>query len=118
MAKESVDYTRAAKTTFLFSFVQIVSIAVAIIRNKIIAVILGPTGVGLISIFTTYTNFVKTGACLGLSQSAVRDISEAYEANDYSRFSRTISLTNKLVVCTSLLGVLVTVLMSPFFCFC
>ena len=115
MAKESVDYTRAAKTTFLFSFVQIVSIAVAIIRNKIIAVILGPTGVGLISIFTTYTNFVKTGACLGLSQSAVRDISEAYEANDYSRFSRTISLTNKLVVCTSLLGVLVTVLMSPFF---
>lgn len=115
MAEESVDYKRAAKTTFLFSVVQIVSIVVAIVRNKVIAVLLGPTGVGLMSVFTTYTNFVKTGACLGLSQSAVRDISEAYEKNDKYRFSRIISLTNKLVLMTSCLGIVITLVMSPLF---
>lgn len=115
MAEEHVDYKRAAKTTFLFSAVQVVSTVVAIVKNKIIAVLLGPTGVGLISIFNTYINFVKTGACLGLSQSAVRDISEAYEADDKERFSRIISLTNRLVLMTSGLGILVTVIMSPFF---
>ena len=115
MAEEHVDYKRAAKTTFLFSAVQVVSTVVAIVKNKIIAVLLGPTGVGLISVFNTYINFVKTGACLGLSQSAVRDISEAYEANDKERFSRIISLTNRLVLMTSGLGILVTVVMSPFF---
>ena len=115
MAEEHVDYKRAAKTTFLFSAVQVVSTVVAIVKNKIIAVLLGPTGVGLISIFNTYINFVKTGACLGLSQSAVRDISEAYENGDKERFSRIISLTNRLVLLTSGLGILVTLIMSPLF---
>ena len=115
MAEEHVDYKRAAKTTFLFSAVQVISTLCAIVKNKIIAVLLGPTGVGLISVFNTYINFVKTGACLGLSQSAVRDISEAYEADNKDRFSRIISLTNKLVLMTSGLGILVTVIMSPFF---
>lgn len=115
MAEENVDYKRAAKTTLLFSGVKVVTIIVGIIRNKIAAVLLGPIGVGINSIFNTYLHFVQTGAGLGLSQSAVRDVSEAYEQKDKNRFSRIISLTNSLVVLTSLLGVLVTVIMSPFF---
>ena len=115
MAEENVDYKRAAKTTLLFSGVKVVTIIVGIIRNKIAAVLLGPIGVGINSIFNTYLHFVQTGAGLGLSQSAVRDVSEAYEQKDKYRFSRIISLTNSLVVLTSLLGVLVTVIMSPFF---
>ena len=113
--EENVDYKRAAKTTFLFSGVKVVTVIVAILKNKLAAVLLGPIGVGINSIFNTYLTFVTTGACLGLSQSAVRDISEAYEQNNPERFSRIISLTNRLVVLTSLLGVVVTVVMSPFF---
>lgn len=113
--EENVDYKRAAKTTILFSGVKVVTIVVGIIRNKIAAVLLGPIGVGINSIFNTYLHFVQTGAGLGLSQSAVRDVSEAYEQKDKNRFSRIISLTNSLVVLTSLLGVAVTVLMSPLF---
>ena len=112
---ENIDIKRAAKTTFLFSAVQVVSTVAAIAKNKLIAILLGPTGVGIISIFNTYINFVKTGACLGLSQSAVRDISEAYESGEKERFSRIISLTNRLVLLTSGLGILVTIIMSPFF---
>ena len=113
--EEKVDYKRAAKTTILFSAVKVVTVIVAIIKNKIAAVLLGPIGVGISNIYNTYLQFVQTGACLGLSQSAVRDISEAYEQKDAQRFSRTISLTNRLVLFTSLLGVGVTILMSPFF---
>ena len=112
---EKVDYKRAAKTTILFSAVKVVTVVVSIVRNKLAAVLLGPIGVGINNIYNTYLQFVQTGACLGLSQSAVRDISEAYELKDQQRFSRIISITNRLVVLTSLLGILVTVLMSPFF---
>lgn len=113
--EENVDYKRAAKTTLLFSGVKVVTIIVGIIRNKLAAVLLGPIGVGINSIYQTYLQFVQTGAGLGLSQSAVRDVSEAFEQNDSERFSRIISLTNKLVVFTALLGVAVTIIMSPFF---
>lgn len=115
MAEEHVDYKRAAKTTILFSGVKVVTIIVGIIRNKLAAVLLGPIGVGITSIYNTYLQFVQTGAGLGLSQSAVRDVSEACEQKDAERFSRIISLTNKLVVFTALLGVAVTIIMSPFF---
>lgn len=113
--EENVDYKRAAKTTLLFSGVRVVTIIAGIIRNKIAAVLLGPAGVGIISIYNTYLNFVQTGAGLGLSQSAVRDVSEACEQNNYERFSRIISLTNKLVLLTAFLGIVVTILMSPLF---
>lgn len=113
--EKTVDYKRAAKTTILFSGVKVVTVVVSILRNKLAAVLLGPIGVGINNIYNTYLQFVQTGACLGLSQSAVRDISEAYELKDSRRFSRIISLTNRLVVLTSLLGILITVMMSPFF---
>lgn len=115
MPTENVNYKRAAKTTVLFSGVKIVTIIVGIIRSKLAAVLLGPTGVGIISIYNTYLHFVQTGAGLGLSQSAVRDVSEAYEQNDIEKFSRIISLTNRMVIITALLGVVATIIMSPFF---
>lgn len=115
MAEEHVDYKRAAKTTLLFSGVKVITIIVGIIRNKLAAVLLGPVGVGINSIFQTYLQFVQTGAGLGLSQSAVRDVSEACEQKNAERFSRIISLTNRLVVFTALLGIAVTIIMSPLF---
>lgn len=115
MAEENVDYKRAAKTTLLFSGVKVVTIIVGIIRNKLAAVLLGPIGIGINSIYQTYLQFVQTGAGLGLSSSAVRDVSEAYEQKDEKRFSRIISLTNRLVLLTALLGIVVTIIMSPFF---
>jgi len=111
----SVDYKRAAKTTILFSGVKVVTVIVSIVKNKLAAVLLGPIGVGIINVYNTYLSFVQTGACLGLSQSAVRDISEAYEQKDPKKFSRIICVTNRLVLLTSLLGIVVTIIMSPFF---
>lgn len=112
---EKVNYKGAAKTTALFSVVQIIKIAVGIVRNKFVAVLLGPSGMGIMGVFHTYTHFVQTGACLGLSQSAVKDVSEANASNNTERISFVISLTNKLVVFTSLLGLVVTLCFSPFF---
>ena len=110
---KGVDYNRVAKTTVLFSVVQVVRMAVALIKNKFIAILLGPSGMGIMGVFTTTMNFIKTGAGLGISQSAVRDISEAFGCDDKEKFSRVITLTNQIVFYTSLLGLIVTVAMSP-----
>lgn len=109
------DIKGAAKSTALFSVVQIIRIAVGIIRNKFVAVLLGPSGMGIMGVLTTYTHFVQTGACLGLSQSAVKDVSEANASNNREKLSRIISLTNRLVLFTSFLGLVITVIFSPLF---
>ena len=82
---QSTSYGGIFKSTFLFSFVQVIRILVGVIKNKIVAVLLGAEGMGIMSIFQNAMNFIKTGAGLGISQSAVKDISEANASEDRNR---------------------------------
>lgn len=109
---DSSSYTRIFKSTFLFSFVRVFQIVAGIIKNKAIAVLLGPEGIGIIGILSNSVNLLQSGAGLGISQSAVRDISEARYSGDKSRFSRIISLTNKIILFTCLLGCIIAVALS------
>jgi O-antigen/teichoic acid export membrane protein len=110
---EKSGYKDIYKTTFLFSFVKVVQILLAIVRNKVLAVLLGAEGVGIIGILSNSASLLQTGAGLGISQSAVRDISEANNNSDKRRFSRIISLTNRVILFTCLLGSLLTIALSP-----
>jgi len=106
-------YKNIFRTTFLFGFVQVFNILVKVVLNKLIAIILGAHGMGIIGLFESSINLLKTGASLGISQSAVRDVAEANGKNDFNRFSRTISLTNRLLRMTSIFGIITTIILSP-----
>ena len=111
MKEES--YKNIFKTTFLFGFVQVFNILIKVITNKIVAVLLGAEGMGIVGIYNNTLEFIKSGTSLGISQSAVRDISEANAKDDNIRFSSTISVTNRIIIVTGLLGGMVTLLLSP-----
>ena len=111
--QKGTSYGSIFKTTFLFGFVQVFNIIVKVGINKVVALLLGPNGMGIIGLYNTAIGTIKTGAGLGVSQSAVRDISEANAGKDYHRFSRIISLTNRVIIFTSLLGVVLTIVLSP-----
>ncbi len=112
--KGGTSYGNIFKTTFLFGFVQVFNILVKVGLNKVVAFLLGAEGMGIIGIYNSAVQMIKTGAGLGVNQSAVRDISEANAKGDANTFSRIISLTNKVILFTSLLGIVVTIVLSPF----
>lgn len=107
------DYKNIFKSTFLFGFVQVFNILVKIGTNKAVAIFLGAEGMGIIGLFNASINLLKIGGGLGVSESAVRDISEANGCGDQKRFSRIISLTNKVILFTCLLGSIITIILSP-----
>lgn len=109
------SYKGIFKSTFLFSFVQIVHIVTKVIINKFVAILLGAEGLGIISLYNSAINMLKSGCGLGIKQSAVRDVAEANEGKNIKRISEIISVTNKVVVLTALLGFVITILGSPFF---
>ncbi len=113
MAVPSSDYKGIFKSTFLFSFVQIVNIITKVAVNKVVAVVLGAEGLGMISLYNTAINMLKSGCGLGIKQSAVRDVAEANEEKDVKRISEIITVTNKVVLFTALLGLIVTIIGSP-----
>lgn len=112
-ASQTSSYRSIFKSTSLFGGVQVYQILIQIIRSKFIAVILGPAGVGIQGLYHTATQMVKDISSLGLSQSAVRDVSEANSTGDSAKVNRTVSVLRRLVWFTGLLGAAIVLLMSP-----
>jgi O-antigen/teichoic acid export membrane protein len=103
------------KNTFLLSSVQIINILIKVFQNKVAAIALGTSGMGILGLLTNNIQFLSTGAGLGISQSAVRDIAAAEERNDSDTVNLTYTITNRIVIYTGLLGLIITVLFSGIF---
>ncbi len=101
------------KATSIFGGVQVFNIAIAIIRSKAIAVLLGPAGMGVVGLLTSTTGLISSFTNFGLGTSAVRDIAEAHTDNDEQRMAKTAAVFRKLVWITGGLGTLLTIILAP-----
>lgn len=61
----------------LIGSAQVVNILLLIFRVKVVAVLLGPSGVGLLSIYNSALDFGKQTAGLGIGSSGVREIASS-----------------------------------------
>lgn len=110
---QTSSYRSIFKATSLFGGVQVYQILIGIIKSKFIAILLGPEGIGLMGLYTSAIDLIKQFSSLGLSQSAVRDVSEANGLGDTHQVSLKITVLQKLVWYTGLLGMVLTILFSP-----
>lgn len=85
-------YKEILKATSLFGSVQGLNILLNLVRTKFVAVLLGPEGVGLNSIYNETRELVHSTTNLGLDVSGVRGISAAYEERLNASDANTIAL--------------------------
>ena len=107
-------YRSIFKATSLFGGLQLYLIFISIIKSKFIAILLGPLGVGIQGLFQSGTEVIRTLTNFGLSQSAVREVSEANGNKDEVRIKLVTSVINKLVWITGLLGAILVCILSPY----
>lgn len=110
---EISTYRSIFKATSLFGGVQLYQILIGVIRSKFIALILGPTGMGISGLYTSAIALIKSLSSMGLQSSAVRDVSEAYGSNNQSKINTIITSLRKLVWITGLLGMAIVFFCSP-----
>ena len=108
------SYRQIMKATSIFGGVQVVQIIIGIIRTKFVAVLLGPTGMGIAGLLDSTTGMIAQLSNLGLHTSAVKDISAAYGSDDQQRTAKIAAVINRLVWFTGLLGGLITLILAPF----
>jgi len=65
------------KSMLVIGSAQVLKILISIVRLKILAVLLGPSGVGLLSIYNSLLGMVKQTAGLGMESSGVREIASS-----------------------------------------
>lgn len=114
MEDSTKSYKNIFKSTFLFGFVQVFNILAKVCINKAVAVFLGAEGMGIIGLYQSTISILQTSTGLGISQSAVRDISQANGTNNNDRFSKIIGITNRIIWFSALLGAIVTICLSSF----
>jgi O-antigen/teichoic acid export membrane protein len=65
------------KSMLIIGSAQVVNILISIFKMKVLAVLLGPSGVGLLSIYNSLLDMVQQTASLGMGSSGVREIASA-----------------------------------------
>lgn len=106
-------YSHILRYTGLFGGVQGLNILIGIVRNKLVAMILGPNGMGLISLFNSTIKLVSDSTSFGISMSAVRNISEDFDRQNIEKLEADVALVRSWSFLTALLGMFVCIAFSP-----
>ena len=115
MAKEHDEsYSHVLKYTGVFGGVQGLNVVMGLVRNKCVALLLGPGGMGLVSLFNTTISLISQATHLGISFSAVRHISELYDQRDEVQTAHFVKVVRGWSLLTALIGMLVCIVAGPF----
>ena len=105
------SYRSILKGTSLFGGVQIFQILINLIRGKFVAILLGPAGMGINSLFTSTNNALVQASSLGLNLAYSKEVASA-RSEDPSRLNSVVSSAIHAMRGASLLGALFCILFS------
>lgn len=105
---EENSFRNILKGTSIFGGVQIFNILISAVRIKFVAVILGPSGMGIAGLFNSASLTIQQFASLGLNLSIVKEIGQSRE-ND-TRLGDVLAAVRPLILLSALLGALICLL--------
>jgi antigen flippase len=98
------SYGQILKSSAMIGGSSLMNILIGIIRTKAVAVILGPTGVGLAGLYGSIVDLGVSVAGMGVNSSGVRQIAEAVGTADKERIARTAAVVRRTSVVLAVLG--------------
>lgn len=104
MAAGSSSYHDILRSSSIMGGARAAKYLVALVRVKVVAVLLGPSGVGIISLYTTATGLIGAVTKFGLDGSAVRAIAHHNGRDDPQAVARTARTLQRLCWAAGVLG--------------
>jgi enterobacterial common antigen flippase len=105
-------YAEILRSTTLIGGSTALNVAIAIVRTKAMAMLLGPAGFGLMGVYSSIADLARSVAGMGINSSGVRQIAESVSSNDAERIARTAFVLRRTAVALGLLGALLLVLLA------
>jgi len=101
------------KAMGIFGGVQVLTILCSVIRTKLVALWIGPLGVGLFGLYNQALEMLNTATNLGVRNSSVRDISQAVECRDETLIARIVTVVRRWSLWLGLGGAMLTIGLAP-----
>ena len=100
------------KSTGIIGGAKVLTIIIGILRVKVVAVLLGPSGLGVMSLFQSTIDLVRNGTGLGINISGVRHIANSAASKDAQKLANAVTVLRRWAVGTGILGSLLMVAFS------
>lgn len=104
------SYKSILKGTSIFGGVQLFHILVSLVRGKLVALFLGPGGMGVSALYVSSTAAVQKFAALGLNLAIVKEVGASLDSE--ATLARVVRVARRLTLLTGLVGALVCILGS------
>jgi antigen flippase len=108
----SSSYGSILRSSAIVGGAQGINYAIGLIRTKIVAVLLGPAGVGLVGLYLAITGFVEIIVGLGLRSSGIRELADSAGRGDVTSVGTTARALNCAGWLSGVAGCLLTVAMA------
>jgi enterobacterial common antigen flippase len=110
--EEKQSYGQILKSSVLVGGSSALNIAIGIVRTKAMAMLLGPAGFGLASLYASIADLTQNIAGMGINSSGVRQIAEAVGSDNTERIARTTVVLRRTSILLGVLGAVLLVVFS------
>ena len=108
-AKADSSYGSILRSTSVIAAASVVSVVMSVIRQKVLAILLGPAGIGLFGLFNVISDLAVSLAGMGVQSSGVRQVAVASSTGDQQRVARIARVLNLTSWILGSLGALVLI---------
>ncbi len=106
------SYGQILKSSSIVGGAQAINYVIGLVRTKVVAVLLGPSGVGLVSLYVSTVGLMQTFSQFGINESGVREVAVATGSNDPSLVAQTVKTLRRVCWLTGIFGWGLTVLLA------
>jgi antigen flippase len=103
-AASDSSYGQILRSSSIIGGAQAINYIVGLVRTKFVAVLLGPSGVGLVGLYVSIIGFIQTFAQFGINESGVREVAAAAGAEDKEKIAATVKMLRRLSWLTGMIG--------------
>lgn len=104
------SYGQILKTTAIFGSVKLFSVLVGLLRTKVIALFLGPAGMGIFNLINYPVTLVSQLSGMGISTSGIREVAQTTDERQLREVAEVIKYWNRTL---GVLGSLVLLAIAP-----
>jgi len=112
MSKTENSYKQILKSTSIVGGSQLFIILINIVKTKFVAVLLGPSGIGIVGMYQSVIDIIRNTTGFGINFSGVKDIAEAYATGNYEHIGKSLKTLRFWAWITGLLGLTLMILLS------
>jgi antigen flippase len=108
MSGNDNSYGKIVTSTSMLGGAQLVVYLTSLLRNKVLAMMLGVSGIGTVGLYQSILTFIQSLTNLGIGASGVREMAAVGEDDEGKSRQRTAAIIERLSWITGTLGLLVT----------